>query len=445
MKKFAATIVMTFLLCVFPLSSVLADGRNTVPEMEPVQQGIYEIASAVNPDYVLDLRHCTVNESEDNTLQLYRSLDVNQQKFYLERLNDVYFRITTLTSGKAFTAEDGFDDASVSAETADREDETGLPDSQSWVIKDAGDGFFYIQSRLGTFLTAQEHTAYSGAPISLERFSGDLSQKWMVSEAWISEEANADTDLVNPYSEDGKFSSLRIALKFGSEYEILTAEDFLAHTTETEDHQYVLDPEFLTSYAERLAAKYDTQGQPKRFTTSYGNTITLYQGNYGWKLNVSKTAALIEETSKTYTRKTINPVWDHEGKSLNEETDIGDSYVEVDLVNQKVWLYKNGKQLLETDCVTGTYGTDRQTPGGVYSIYYRQSPAVLNGPGYSSPVTYWMAFNGGIGLHDASWRSEFGGDIFRTSGSHGCVNLPLEAAKIIYEETDKGYPVVCYN
>ena len=117
----------------------------------------------------------------------------------------------------------------------------------------------------------------------------------------------------------------------------------------------------------------------------------------------------------------------------------------MDLVNQKVWLYKDGEQLLETDCVTGTFGTDRQTPGGVYSIYYKQSPDVLDGPGYSSPVEYWMPFNGGIGLHDANWRYSFGGDIFKTNGSHGCINLPLEAAKRIYETTYIGYPVVCYN
>ena len=119
--------------------------------------------------------------------------------------------------------------------------------------------------------------------------------------------------------------------------------------------------------------------------------------------------------------------------------------MEVDLENQKVWLYKNGKKLLETDCVFGTYNTDRQTPGGVYSIYYKQSPAVLNGPGYSSPVDFWMPFNGGIGLHDAQWRSSFGGDIYLTNGSHGCINLPRDAAELIYNTVTIGYPVVCYQ
>ena len=152
------------------------------------------------------------------------------------------------------------------------------------------------------------------------------------------------------------------------------------------------------------------------------------------------------EQAQTGGRHYLEPVWYHKGVLFTAGEDIGDSYVEVDLTGQKVWLYKDGKQLLEADCVTGTYGTDRQTPGGVYSIYYMQSPAVLQGAGYASPVTYWMAFNGGIGLHDASWRyGSFGGDIYKTNGSHGCVNLPEDAAKQIYETVEIGYPVVCYN
>ena len=74
-----------------------------------------------------------------------------------------------------------------------------------------------------------------------------------------------------------------------------------------------------------------------------------------------------------------------------------------------------------------------------------QSPDVLSGPGYDSPVEYWMAFNGNISLHDASWRSEFGSDIYKSNGSHGCVNLPTDAAGLIYETVDIGYPVVCYQ
>ena len=63
---------------------------------------------------------------------------------------------------------------------------------------------------------------------------------------------------------------------------------------------------------------------------------------------------------------------------------------------------------------------------------------------YETKVTYWMPFNGGIGLHDANWRSSFGGNIYQTNGSHGCINLPTAAAKEIYDRVYDGIPIICY-
>ena len=75
---------------------------------------------------------------------------------------------------------------------------------------------------------------------------------------------------------------------------------------------------------------------------------------------------------------------------------------------------------------------------------YKQSPAVLKGADYQTPVSFWMPFNRGIGLHDATWQPSFGGDACYTRGSHGCINLPYDKAKILYEKIGKGFPVICY-
>ena len=93
---------------------------------------------------------------------------------------------------------------------------------------------------------------------------------------------------------------------------------------------------------------------------------------------------------------------------------------------------------------------DRATPEGMYAIRFKQTNRVLTGynkdgsVSYRSPVKYWMPFNRGIGLHDASWRRTFGGEIYKNSGSHGCINLPRDAAAQIYELVYKGMPVICY-
>ena len=128
-------------------------------------------------------------------------------------------------------------------------------------------------------------------------------------------------------------------------------------------------------------------------------------------------------------------------------SDLGDSYVEIDLGSQHVWLYIDGQEVVSTDCVSGLASDpSRKTPEGTYTLYYKESPSVLKGENneYETKVTYWMPFNGGIGLHDANWRSSFGGSIYQTNGSHGCVNLPPSAAKEIYERVYDGIPIICY-
>lgn len=407
-------------------------------------QGLYEVASAVDEDFVLDVRHCTAQNIDSQEVQLFRSLNVNQQKFYLEALPSEGFRISALHTGDALTALP--DKSTVAMAAMEHPEDSAASESQTWIIEEARHGCCYIRTEGGQYLTLTSYRPYLGASVVLSDYTGAVSQMWRFAQTWISPEACADTDLVNPYGEDGPYANLRLSLLFGTKAETITADELSAHIAENEEHQLVLDHAFLDSFVTQLAAKYDTQGQPKRFRTSYGNEITLYEGDFGWKLDTDGTRALLQENLETNQVKTLDPVWSHKGRSLDEDDAIGDSYIEVDLENQKVFLYKDGKKLLETDCVSGTLGDpERETPGGVYSIYYKNSPDVLDGPGYSEFVNYWMPFHGGYGLHDATWRSKFGGEIYKTNGSHGCVNLPLKAAERIYKAVDIGYPVVLYK
>ena len=84
------------------------------------------------------------------------------------------------------------------------------------------------------------------------------------------------------------------------------------------------------------------------------------------------------------------------------------------------------------------------TPAGIYRLKDKERNYTLKGQGYSTPVSYWMPFNNGIGIHDANWRSVFGGEIYKTDGSHGCVNSPYSLAQTIYNNISVGTPVVCY-
>lgn len=125
--------------------------------------------------------------------------------------------------------------------------------------------------------------------------------------------------------------------------------------------------------------------------------------------------------------------------------------VELDLTRQNVWFYKNGELILDTPCVTGSLSQKGyETPTGVYTLLNKDLDAQLDGfnndgTPYSAKVKYWIRFYPGYGFHDASWRSQFGGEIYKTSGSHGCVNLPTEAARIMYENIDETVIIIIYK
>lgn len=142
-------------------------------------------------------------------------------------------------------------------------------------------------------------------------------------------------------------------------------------------------------------------------------------------------------TAESYTH---NPIYN---------LSVGDSYVEIDIARQHVWLYKNGECIVSTDCVTGNKGK-HDTREGYFFLSGKEKNRILrgyndNGTRYASPVDFWMPFDGGIGLHDASWRSSFGGTIYNGNGSHGCVNLPRSAAQTIYENIDYSMPIIVYS
>jgi lipoprotein-anchoring transpeptidase ErfK/SrfK len=122
----------------------------------------------------------------------------------------------------------------------------------------------------------------------------------------------------------------------------------------------------------------------------------------------------------------------------------GATYIDVDLAAQMVNYFVNGQVVLSTPCVTGNTSLGRGTPAGNYAITAEVPGKYLTGPTWHVWVDRWMPFNGSIGLHDATWRSSFGGDIYQTNGSHGCVNLPHDAAVALYDMASVGTAVIVH-
>jgi hypothetical protein len=246
--------------------------------------------------------------------------------------------------------------------------------------------------------------------------------------------------------ENSKPAPFSIRLCFDDKYEKLTERDTKEWRRLTPAGYYIWDNDPVTEYLESLKRKYDTEMGTVSFTTHKGVKMMISSQNCGWHMNVEMTRSNLEEGADNG-EEVIDPAW-NSGCIYSSKNGVGKKYVEVSIEEQKVYLIENDEIILETDCVTGTDGyTD--TTKGVFQVQSKASPTVLkdkdkNGNAYEQPVEYWIAFNGSQGMHDALWRGEFGGEIYKTWGSHGCVNLPLEAAEQIYKEVYVYYPVIVY-
>ena len=206
----------------------------------------------------------------------------------------------------------------------------------------------------------------------------------------------------------------------------------------------VFDEEGLKEYVSAFARKYNTVDRGHTLKTSWGKTITVPAGNYGWKLDQNAEIAALKENVLAHEKITREPVYARKGKS-HKSADYGNTYVEINLTAQHLYFYKNGAKVVDTDFVSGNVSKGYTTPTGSYAVTYTQRGAVLRGQDYATPVSFWMPFNGGVGLHDATWRSNFGGTIYKTNGSHGCINLPYSAAQKIFAQLRTGDPVLVYN
>lgn len=117
-------------------------------------------------------------------------------------------------------------------------------------------------------------------------------------------------------------------------------------------------------------------------------------------------------------------------------------YISISISSQTLNYYEYGELVLSTPVVTGI---NDGTPTGDFKVLNKARNVTLKGADYESFVNYWIAFKGSAyGIHDASWRSNFGGNIYKYNGSHGCVNVPYYKVQQLYNMVEIGTPVYIY-
>ena len=263
-------------------------------------------------------------------------------------------------------------------------------------------------------------------------------------------QVTADTaDLNQMCANLNRYKDINITYVFGDQQEILPGLEAVKWIDGVSGSTVQVNQQKVAEYVKYLADKYDTYGKPHTFISTSGRQVSV-NGDYGWQINQAEEAVALTRMVQNGTNQTREPAYSRTAASRTGN-DFGTTYVEVDMGLQHIYMYENGTLIAEAPIVTGNVAKGWTTPEGLYTLYYKERDRVLRGPkradgtySYESPVSYWMPFNGGIGLHDASWRGKFGGEIYKNNGSHGCINIPPKTAAVIYEHVYKGIPILCF-
>lgn len=331
-----------------------------------------------------------------------------------------------------------------------------LPSVHEVTLQAAEDGFLLVNTKENVLNEAKLAKAIENALLEGKNTINLAEEDCYYDMPYTSveEEVMAFYALVNEYQ------SRQVVFHFGEDKEIFDAgdlaktlicySDFISPQSKlpdnykeeyfTEDNMLKVDTEAVDVLLEDKFSPYNTYHNHV-FTTHDGRVLTIKGGTYGNRINMNREkkefASFLSSDIVFYDRE---PEYTRE-VGLKGKDDIGDTYIEVDIGQQKMFYYRDGELYLETDVVTGKNNATREE---VCYVYGKQKNRVLRGPGYASPVKYWMPVSGGIGIHDSSWRSKYGGDIYIKNGSHGCINTPLEIVEQMYEVMEVGTPCILY-
>lgn len=221
---------------------------------------------------------------------------------------------------------------------------------------------------------------------------------------------------------------------------------FDAETLEPE-----LDYNALAEWSDDLAESLTTVGTERTFTGSDGDEVTIDGGTYGWEVDAEEFAWAVKEAVAGGRTDDLEVPTTSEAVTYSGEgeADWG-AYAEVDIGEQYAWYYDaDGNLLWESGVITGNPYKGNSTPTGVYKINTKLTHITLRGDNYASKVTFWMAIVGSsVGFHDATWQSSYNfgrAGAQYSVGSHGCVNLPYDAAEELYDLIEVGDCVIIHE
>ncbi len=316
------------------------------------------------------------------------------------------------------------------------------PENASAVLE--GDTFVSQEEKEGTLIYAENVIPAVKTAIEQNETTLDLDEEGLYEEPEIRQD---DAALLSEIDNLNAMIAADITYDFVDVQFHLEKEELASWFVTGEDGTVSIDRDKAAAWVENMAYETDTFGLAKEFTTSTGETITLEGGgDYGYCIAQSSTVDQLLGLIEAGETVTTEPVYLYEGMDRSGNT-IGNSYVEICINTQTLWLYYEGQLITTTPVITGCDARGYSTPSGsVWAIDAKKTDwNFTTFPNAWS--SWWMPFNDQVGLHDASWQAASNytiEDYYINSGSHGCVNIPDAPMELIYQYMEIGSPVVVY-
>lgn len=257
-----------------------------------------------------------------------------------------------------------------------------------------------------------------------------------------------DPKITQVMDQINKVADTKITLTISGKEEVVPKDKINDWIQFDESNNLVVDQSKVQDYVKELNTKYATINKTRKFASTLSGVVDVQPGTLGWSIDSEAEAEkIVADLNKGGTIKR-EPTVVGTGYA-DKENDIGPSYVEVDIAHQMMFIYKDGKKVLETPVVTGRPGTT--TIPGAYASWNKESPSTLKGYNphtqkeYQQPVDYWIPFDDtGQGIHDANWQASFGGEAYLSNGSLGCINTPPGTMAEVYQLVEVGMPVIIF-
>lgn len=214
----------------------------------------------------------------------------------------------------------------------------------------------------------------------------------------------------------------------------------------------IFNEDAVKAWLTEFGDTYDTVGVTRTIVTPTGKTAEVSGGTYGWSIDEDTEFTALTDSIKKGETVSKDPAY-YQTAAEHSGTDWGKTYAEVDLTAQHMWYIVDGAVSMESDIISGLPIPEKETPAGVYDILEIQRDKTLVGdvqvatgePEYETPVDFWMRITWtGIGFHNANWQPAFGGNLYQTVGSHGCINMPFDTAETLFNSISIGTPVIMH-